>query len=98
LRWAGLSEAQIAEANDVICGMMTVEGAPELRTEHYSVFDCANPCGVQGKRFIAPMGHVRMMAAIQPFLSGAISKTVNVPHSTVLRKFRIFITKVGSWV
>ncbi len=59
----------------------TVEGAPFLRDEHLGVFDCANPCG-DGRRFIAPMGHIRMMAAVQPFLSGAISKTVNVPNRT----------------
>jgi ribonucleoside-diphosphate reductase alpha chain len=59
---------------------MTVEGAPYLREEHYAVFDCANRCGRKGKRFLAPMSHVRMMAATQPFLSGAISKTVNLPN------------------
>ena len=77
LTWAGLTQAQIAEANEVICGTMTVEGAPHFKDEHLAVFDCANKCGNKGKRFIAPMGHVRMMAATQPFLSGAISKTVN---------------------
>ncbi|MGZ3707687.1 MAG: vitamin B12-dependent ribonucleotide reductase, partial [Bdellovibrionota bacterium] len=84
LRWAGLTEAQIAEANEAICGTMTVEGAPHLRDEHLAVFDCANKCGNKGKRFIAPMGHVRMMAATQPFLSGAISKTVNLPNETTV--------------
>jgi ribonucleoside-diphosphate reductase alpha chain len=63
-------------------GRMTVEGAPGLKTEHYAIFDCANRCGKIGKRFIAPMGHVYMMAATQPFLSGAISKTVNLPAET----------------
>lgn len=82
LRWLGLSETQLAQANEAICGTMTVEGAPHLKPEHLPVFDCANKCGAKGQRFIAPMGHVKMMAAVQPFLSGAISKTVNVPHET----------------
>jgi ribonucleoside-diphosphate reductase alpha chain len=86
LRWAGLSEAQIEEANEVICGTMTVEGAPKLKEEHLPVFDCANKCGQKGKRFIAPMGHIRMMGAAQPFLSGAISKTVNVPGETSVQE------------
>jgi ribonucleoside-diphosphate reductase alpha chain len=76
----GFSEQQISEANDVIVGRMTVEGAPHLRDEHYAVFDCANRCGRDGKRFLAPMAHIKMMAAVQPFLSGAISKTVNLPN------------------
>src|SRR5690606_37641998 len=84
LRWAGLTEAQIKEANEVICGTMTVEGAPHLKPEHLPVFDCANKCGSKGTRYIAPMGHVRMMAATQPFLSGAISKTVNLPNETTV--------------
>jgi ribonucleoside-diphosphate reductase alpha chain len=80
LKAVGFSPAEIAEANEVIVGRMTVEGAPHLRDEHYAVFDCANRCGKIGKRFLAPMSHVRMMAAAQPFLSGAISKTVNLPN------------------
>jgi ribonucleoside-diphosphate reductase alpha chain len=80
LRHLGFTGAEILDASDVICGRMTVEGAPHLKAEHYAVFDCANRCGRIGKRFIEPMGHVRMMAAVQPFLSGAISKTVNVPN------------------
>lgn len=82
LTWAGLTHAQIEEANEQICGTMTVEGAPYIKKEHLAVFDCANKCGKKGERFIAPMGHVRMMAAVQPFLSGAISKTVNLPNET----------------
>jgi ribonucleoside-diphosphate reductase alpha chain len=82
----GLDARQIAEANEVICGTMTVEGAPHLKTEHLPVFDCANKCGAKGRRFIAPMGHVRMMAATQPFLSGAISKTVNLPNETTVEE------------
>ncbi len=80
LRAVGYTGAEIAEANEVIVGRMTVEGAPHLRLEHYAVFDCANRCGKIGKRYLAPMSHVRMMAAAQPFLSGAISKTVNLPN------------------
>ena len=84
LRYLGFSQAQIEEANDVIIGRMTVEGAPYLRIEHYAVFDCANRCGKIGERYLAPMSHVRMMAATQPFLSGAISKTVNLPNEATV--------------
>ena len=66
-------------ANDFICGTMTIEGAPHLKDEHLAIFDCANKCGKKGKRYIQHMAHVRMMAAAQPFISGAISKTVNMP-------------------
>jgi ribonucleoside-diphosphate reductase alpha chain len=65
---------------------MTIEGAPHLREEHYAVFDCANRCGKKGKRFLAPMSHVKMMAAVQPFLSGAISKTVNLPNEATVEE------------
>lgn len=82
LKAIGFSAKEIEEANKVICGMMTVEGAPHLKDEHLSIFDCANKCGKYGKRFIEPMGHVRIMAAAQPFISGAISKTVNLPVET----------------
>src|SRR5438105_9633873 len=75
----GYTEAQIDQATLVVCGRQTVEGAPFLKVEHYAVFDCANRCGPLGTRYIEPMGHVRMMAAAQPFLSGAISKTINLP-------------------
>ena len=88
LRWTGLSEAQIAQANEFICGTMTVEGAPHIKEAHLPVFDCANKCGLKGRRFIAPMGHVRMMAAVQPFLSGAISKTVNLPNETTVQEIQ----------
>ncbi|MCA9523404.1 MAG: vitamin B12-dependent ribonucleotide reductase [Myxococcales bacterium] len=80
LRELGWSDGQIEEANRYICGTMTVEGAPHLKEVHYPVFDCANKCGAIGKRFIHYMGHVRMMAAAQPFISGAISKTINMPN------------------
>jgi len=79
LKALGFSKKQIAEANEYICGTQTIEGAPHLKPEHYAPFDCANRCGRKGKRFIAPMGHIRMMGAAQPFLSGAISKTINLP-------------------
>ncbi len=75
----GYTDAQIDAATLVVCGRQTVEGAPHLKVEHYPVFDCANRCGPLGTRYIEPMGHVRMMAAAQPFLSGAISKTINLP-------------------
>ncbi|MDI1451353.1 vitamin B12-dependent ribonucleotide reductase [Polyangium sp. 6x1] len=86
LRALGFSSTEIAEANEVIVGRMTIEGAPHLREEHYAVFDCANRCGKIGKRFLAPMSHVRMMAAAQPFLSGAISKTVNLPNDATVEE------------
>jgi len=76
----GFTEEQIDAANDYICGTMTVEGAPFLKDEHLPVFDCANKCGKKGERYIHAHGHIRMMAACQPFLSGAISKTINLPH------------------
>ncbi len=84
LKYLGFSLEQIEAANQVICGRMTVEEAPHLREEHLPVFDCANRCGKYGKRYIAPMGHVKMMASVQKFICGAISKTVNLPsHATV---------------
>ncbi|BAV09008.1 ribonucleoside-diphosphate reductase class II [Filimonas lacunae] len=76
----GFSDAEVEAANDYICGTMTVEGAPYLKLEHLAVFDCANKCGKKGERYIHAHGHIRMMAACQPFLSGAISKTINLPH------------------
>ncbi len=76
-----LTAAQARTLNRLICGTQTVEGAPHLKDEHLPVFDCANQCGPTGKRFIAAQGHIRMMAAAQSFISGAISKTINLPHS-----------------
>ncbi|MDB5230656.1 MAG: vitamin B12-dependent ribonucleotide reductase, partial [Chitinophagaceae bacterium] len=76
----GYTDEEIEAANDYICGTMTIEGAPLLRDEHLTVFDCANKCGKKGERFIHAHGHIRMMGACQPFLSGAISKTINLPH------------------
>ena len=76
----GFSKAEIDAANVHICGAMTLEGAPHLKLQHYSVFDCANPCGRTGKRYLSVESHIRMMAAAQPFISGAISKTINMPN------------------
>ncbi|MCC7435051.1 MAG: vitamin B12-dependent ribonucleotide reductase [Methanoregulaceae archaeon] len=75
----GFTKDQIEATNEYVCGTMTVEGAPHLKNEHLAVFDCANKCGKKGRRFISAEGHIRMMAAAQPFLSGAISKTINLP-------------------
>ncbi|WP_230199089.1 vitamin B12-dependent ribonucleotide reductase [Risungbinella massiliensis] len=84
LKELGFTSREIEEANDMICGQMTTEGAPYLLEEHYPVFDTANPCGKRGTRFIHYMGHLRMMAAAQPFLSGAISKTINMPNEATV--------------
>jgi len=84
LRHIGFTSEQIDEANDFICGTMTVEGAPNIKDEHLPVFDCANRCGSKGTRFIKPGGHIRMMAAAQPFISGAISKTINLPNEATV--------------
>ena len=80
----GFTKTEIDKANKFICGTQTIEGAPYLKDEDLSVFDCANKCGKDGERFIHYMGHVRMMAAAQPFISGAISKTVNMPHEATI--------------
>jgi len=76
----GFSKKDVEAANEHVCGAMTLEGAPHLKTEHLPVFDCANPCGRKGKRFLSVDSHIRMMAASQPFISGAISKTINMPN------------------
>ncbi|NIJ43044.1 ribonucleoside-diphosphate reductase alpha chain [Parvibaculum indicum] len=80
LRAIGFTNAEIEAANLHVCGAMTLEGAPHLKDEHLPVFDCANPCGRTGKRFLSVESHIRMMAAAQPFISGAISKTINMPN------------------
>jgi ribonucleoside-diphosphate reductase alpha chain len=80
LRHLGYSRKDIEAANDHVCGTMTLEGAPHLKPAHYPIFDCANPCGKKGKRFLSVQSHITMMAAAQSFISGAISKTINMPN------------------
>ncbi len=80
LRELGFTYKQIQEANDFVCGTMTVEGAPQLKDKDLPIFDCANKCGETGTRYIHPHAHIRMMGAAQPFISGAISKTINLPN------------------
>ena len=80
----GFTKDEINAANIHICGAMTLEGAPHLKEEHYPVFDCANPCGRVGKRYLSVESHIRMMAAAQPFISGAISKTINMPNDATV--------------
>ncbi len=86
LGWLGFEKADIDAANTYCCGAMTLEGAPHLKTEHLPVFDCANPCGRNGTRFLSTDSHIRMMAAAQPFISGAISKTINMPNSATVEE------------
>ena len=80
----GFTRTEVEEANLYVCGAMTLEGAPHLRAEHLPVFDCANPCGRIGKRALSWESHIRMLAAAQPFISGAISKTINMPNSATV--------------
>ena len=80
----GFSKKDIDAANVFVCGAMTLEGAPHLKAEHYPVFDCASPCGRLGKRYLSVESHIRMMAAAQPFISGAISKTINMPNAATV--------------
>jgi ribonucleoside-diphosphate reductase alpha chain len=84
LNYLGYSKVEVEAANTYCCGAMTVEGAPYLKAEHLPVFDCASPCGRSGKRFLSWESHVRMMAAVQPFISGAISKTINMPNAATI--------------
>ncbi len=84
LKHLGFSKADVQAANDYVCGTMTVEGAPHLKEQHLPVFDCANRCGRRGQRFIPYAAHLHMMAAVQPFVSGAISKTINMPNDASL--------------
>ncbi|MFD0858280.1 vitamin B12-dependent ribonucleotide reductase [Roseovarius aquimarinus] len=80
----GYSKKDIEAANDHVCGTMTLEGAPHLKEEHLSVFDCANPCGKKGKRYLSVESHITMMAAAQSFISGAISKTINMANDATI--------------
>jgi ribonucleoside-diphosphate reductase alpha chain len=84
----GFTREQISAANAHVCGTMTIEGAPHLKPEHYPIFDCANKCGRIGQRFLSTEAHIRMMAAAQPFVSGAISKTINMPHEATVEDMK----------
>jgi len=85
LKLLGFTAADIEAANEYVCGTMTIEGAPHLKAAHLPVFDCANKCGRKGVRYIAAENHIGMMAAAQPFISGAISKTINLPFEANLK-------------
>ncbi len=95
LQELGFTNKEIAEANDYVCGTMTIEGAPFLKPEHYPIFDCANKCGNKGQRFIHYMGHVKALAAAQPFITGAISKTINMPNNATIEE--VSSAYVESW-
>ena len=84
----GFSRREIEAANAWVCGAMTLEAAPHLKDEHLPVFDCASPCGRSGRRFLSWESHIRMMAAAQPFVSGAISKTINMPNAATVEDCR----------
>ncbi|MFH1306954.1 MAG: LAGLIDADG family homing endonuclease [Candidatus Micrarchaeota archaeon] len=84
LKFLGFSKEDIEKANDYVCGTMTIEGAPHLRIEHYSIFDCASKCGQRGTRSIPYQAHIRMMAAVQPFISGSMSKTINMQKEATI--------------
>ncbi len=88
LQSIGYTKEEIIDANDHICGTMTIEGAPNIRDEHLPVFDCASRCGKKGKRFIDAYGHIKMMGSVQPFISGAISKTINLPNETTEKEIQ----------
>ncbi|MBE0642582.1 MAG: vitamin B12-dependent ribonucleotide reductase [Bacteroidetes bacterium] len=84
LKSLGFTSEQIERANEYVCGTMMIEGAPLVRKTDLPVFDTANKCGKRGQRYIAYEGHIRMMAAVQPFISGAISKTINMPADATI--------------
>ncbi|MFN3909773.1 MAG: vitamin B12-dependent ribonucleotide reductase [Candidatus Anstonellaceae archaeon] len=84
LQFLGFSLEEIEKANEYVCGTMSIEGAPHLKVEHYPIFDCATKCGKRGTRAIHYKAHIRMMAAVQPFISGSISKTINMPQDSTI--------------
>ncbi len=84
LKHLGFAKKDVELANDHVCGTMTLEGAPHLKEEHYNIFDCANTCGKRGKRFLSVNSHITMMAAAQSFISGAISKTINMQNDATI--------------
>src|SRR6202012_2349454 len=86
LKAIGFARTDVDAANLYVCGAMTLEGAPHLKAEHLAVFDCANPCGRIGTRSLSVESHIRMMAAVQPFISGAISKTINMPNNAGVKE------------
>ncbi|PIN85092.1 MAG: ribonucleoside-diphosphate reductase, adenosylcobalamin-dependent [Candidatus Diapherotrites archaeon CG11_big_fil_rev_8_21_14_0_20_37_9] len=88
LKELGYTKDEIEKANDYVCGTMTLEGAPHLKEEDYKIFDCASKCGRKGKRYIHHMGHIKMMAAAQPFITGSISKTINMPNNTTVEEIK----------
>lgn len=95
LKALGFTDSQLEEVNTKVCGQMTIEGAPHLKEDHLAVFDCANKNGKNGKRFLSPMSHINMLAAAQKFISGAISKTINVPNETTVEEIEKLYTE--SW-
>ncbi len=88
LKNLGFTKEEIEEANDYVCGTMTVEGAPHMKESHYPIFDCANKCGKKGTRYIQPEAHIKIMASAQPFISGAISKTINLPNDASIEDMK----------
>lgn len=82
----GFTHEEMEAANEYVCGTMTIEGAPHVKDEHLAIFDCANRCGTKGKRFIHHMGHIKMLGAVQPFISGSISKTINMPNESTVEE------------
>ncbi|MFT6850338.1 MAG: ribonucleoside-diphosphate reductase alpha chain [Sphingobacteriales bacterium] len=88
LKKLGFTRDQVHAANEYVCGTMTIEGAPHLKLAHYPIFDCANKCGQIGERFIHATAHIKMMAASQPFISGAISKTINLPNEATVDEIK----------
>jgi ribonucleoside-diphosphate reductase alpha chain len=98
LQALGFTPEQVRAANDYCCGTMMIEGAPHLRDAHLPIFDCANKCGARGQRYISVDGHLQMMAATQPFISGAISKTVNIPHVATVKDVKRAYAHAWQWM